>query len=151
MLKRLLFVHFSLFSFLFSLKAQEQQYFKDPNPAIQKKLEDWQDLKFGLLMHWGTYSQWGIVESWSLCPEDEGWTKRRGPYANDWYTYKQAYENLQTTFNPVKFNPEKWALAAKNANKGCRSFRHLVNQPRSSVLRRGLFQKRICGEQFPQT
>ena len=29
------------------------------------------DLKLGLLMHWGPYSQWGIVESWSLCAEDE--------------------------------------------------------------------------------
>ena len=42
-----------------SINAQEQQYFKDPNPAIQQRLEEWQDLKFGLLMHWGPYSQWG--------------------------------------------------------------------------------------------
>ncbi len=27
-------------------------------------------------MHWGTYSQWGIVESWSICPEDYGWYQR---------------------------------------------------------------------------
>lgn len=66
-------------------------------------------------MHWGTYSQWGIVESWSLCPEDEGWCERRGPYANDWYGYKKAYENLQSTFNPTDFNPDKWAIAAKAA------------------------------------
>jgi alpha-L-fucosidase len=66
-------------------------------------------------MHWGTYSQWGVVESWSICPEDEGWTQRRGPYSADWYTYLKAYENLQTTFNPVKFNPERWAAAAKDA------------------------------------
>ncbi len=66
-------------------------------------------------MHWGTYSQWGVVESWSLCPEDEGWCERRGPYANDWYGYKKAYENLQSTFNPTDFNPDKWATAAKAA------------------------------------
>jgi alpha-L-fucosidase len=66
-------------------------------------------------MHWGTYSQWGIVESWSLCPEDEGWCERRGPYSNDWYGYKKAYENLQSTFNPTDFNPDKWATAAKAA------------------------------------
>ena len=67
------------------------------------------------MITWGTYSQWGVVESWSLCPEDEGWCQRTGPYADNWYEYKKAYENLQTTFNPVKFNPEKWAAAAKDA------------------------------------
>lgn len=85
------------------------------DPLVRKNLTEWQDLKFGLLMHWGTYSQWGIVESWSLCPEDEGWCERRGPYADNWYEYKKAYENLQTTFNPRAFAPEKWAAAAEAA------------------------------------
>ena len=87
-----------------------------PNDTlVVKKLHQWQNIKFGLLMHWGTYSQWGVVESWSICPEDEGWTQRKGPYASDWYQYLKAYENLQTTFNPTRFNPEKWADAAKDA------------------------------------
>jgi len=116
-MKKLLFVFFA-FMFL-SVNAQEHtaslKYTVPADKLVQAKLSQWGKIKFGLLMHWGTYSQWGVVESWSLCPEDEGWTVRKGPYAMDWYTYKQAYENLQTTFNPVKFNPEKWALAAKNA------------------------------------
>jgi alpha-L-fucosidase len=116
-MKKLLFVFFA-FMFL-SVNAQEHtaslKYTLPADKLVQAKLSQWGKIKFGLLMHWGTYSQWGIVESWSLCPEDEGWTQRSGPYAKDWYTYKQAYENLQTTFNPIKFNPEKWALAAKNA------------------------------------
>ena len=66
-------------------------------------------------MHWGTYAQWGIVESWSLCPEDEGWTVRRGPYSADYQTYKAQYEALPRVFNPVQFNPEAWADAAKYA------------------------------------
>jgi alpha-L-fucosidase len=82
---------------------------------VVKKLHQWQAVKFGLLMHWGTYSQWGIVESWSICPEDEGWCERKGPYSNDYSKYVAAYEKLQTTFNPVQFNPEKWAAAAKTA------------------------------------
>ena len=53
--------------------ARSKGYVPPKDPAVQKKLEWWQDLKFGLMMHWGTYSQWGIVESWSICPEDEGW------------------------------------------------------------------------------
>jgi alpha-L-fucosidase len=91
------------------------QYTPPADPLVQAKLNEWKTLKFGLFMHWGTYSQWGVVESWSLCPEDEAWCERRGPYAADWYGYKKAYENLQTTFNPQKFNPEKWATAAEAA------------------------------------
>jgi alpha-L-fucosidase len=83
--------------------------------TVQQKLAQWQDLKFGLFMHWGTYSEWGVVESWSICPEDEGWTQRKGPYGATYEGYKKAYEGLQTTFNPVKFNPEKWVAAAKYA------------------------------------
>lgn len=98
------------------VQAQEKNtYVKPTDSLVLKKLDMWQDIKFGLLMHWGTYSQWGIVESWSLCPEDEGWTQRRGPYAQDYYTYKKAYENLQTTFNPTKFDANKWADAAAAA------------------------------------
>ncbi|SEL67879.1 alpha-L-fucosidase [Parapedobacter koreensis] len=90
-------------------------YIPPTDPLVQKNLAEWQDLKFGLFMHWGTYSQWGVVESWSLCPEDEGWTVRRGPHAQSYFDYVKAYENLQTTFNPTQFNPEKWAEAAKQA------------------------------------
>ncbi len=90
-------------------------YTPPSDPLVQQNLEEWQDLKFGLFMHWGTYSQWGIVESWSLCPEDEGWTQRRGEHAQNYFEYVKAYENLQTTFNPTAFHPEKWAKAAKKA------------------------------------
>ena len=110
-----------LLSLLFGLPSNAQEhntsshYVWPKDTLVVNKLKQWQDYKFGLLMHWGTYSQWGIVESWSLCPEDEGWCERRGPYSNDYFAYKQAYENLQTTFNPVQFNPDKWAAAAKKA------------------------------------
>lgn len=97
--------------------AQQQAYFPDPDPAIQQRIEQWKDLKFGLLMHWGTYSQWGIVESWSICPEDLSWATgaRKKGQSETYSEYVKEYEALQTTFNPVKFNPEKWAAAAKAA------------------------------------
>jgi len=107
---------FLLFTFAFLLSsAQHEKYHAPSDTLVQQKLNQWQDLKFGLMMHWGTYSQWGIVESWTLCPEDEGWTVRRGPYSKNYSEYVKAYENLQTTFNPIKFDPEKWATAAKAA------------------------------------
>jgi alpha-L-fucosidase len=55
-------------------------------------------------MHWGTYSQWGIVESWTLCPDERKWNKR--PENSEYFKYVQEYEKLATTFNPVKFSPQ---------------------------------------------
>jgi alpha-L-fucosidase len=103
--------------FYTNTSAQHNEYYPDPNPVIQKKLEEWQDLKFGLLMHWGTYSLWGIVESWSICPEDLSWATggRKKGVADSYNEYVKKYTNLKTTFNPSKFNPEKWAEAAKEA------------------------------------
>src|SRR5271154_1501240 len=97
------------------LMAQQHQmsksYVAPDDPLVKEKLTNWQDLKFGLFMHWGTYSEWGVVESWSICPEDEGWTQRKGPYSANYFEYKKAYENLQSTFNPQHFHPEKWVQA----------------------------------------
>ncbi len=99
--------------------AQEGEYAGYSWPAdekVRQKLEEWQDLKFGLLMHWGAYSQWGIVESWSICPEDYGWCERKkGSDPGNYFTYKNEYEKLPLSFNPVGFEPEKWAEAAFRA------------------------------------
>lgn len=106
--------------FVLAVSAQYEHdvtpYTWPTDPQVLQKLEEWQDLKFGLLMHWGAYSQWGIVESWSICPEDYGWCERKkGSNPNDYFTYKKEYENLKLSFNPINFQPEKWAAAAKNA------------------------------------
>ncbi|GEC72994.1 alpha-L-fucosidase [Flavobacterium flevense] len=95
---------------------EDERYIPETDPLVLAKIEQWQDQKFGLLMHWGTYSQWGIVESWSICPEDYGWCERKkGSNPSNYNDYVKEYEDLRKTFNPVKFNPEKWAKAAKNA------------------------------------
>jgi len=99
-----------------SAQHEEQKYYPETDPLVLEKLEAWQDMKFGLLMHWGAYSQWGIVESWSICPEDYGWCQRKKEGTPETYfEYVKAYEDLQTTFNPTQFAPERWAKAAKDA------------------------------------
>jgi len=113
MRKPILLFLFSIF-FLVSF-AQYEGYIYPKEPKVKPNLKELQDCKFGLFMHWGTYSQWGCVESWGLNPEVDDTVHRTGPYSADYFTYKKAYENLQTTFNPVNFNPEKWAKAAKYA------------------------------------
>jgi len=106
MKKILLSFVFMLVGFCTGVFAQEEQTFvKETDAAVVKKLDWWQDVKFGLLMHWGPYSQWGVVESWSICPEDEGWCARSIP---DYNEYKRRYEGLKYSFNPVRFNPESY-------------------------------------------
>lgn len=109
--------HVRLVSFVLALavgvSAQNESYVRETDPLVVRKLAHWQDQKFGLLMHWGPYSQWGIVESWSLCSEDVDWCRR--PKGENYSDYVKRYEQLPTTFNPVKFDPDRWATAAKNA------------------------------------
>jgi alpha-L-fucosidase len=95
-----------------SAQYEDERYVPETDPQVLAKLERWQDIKFGLLMHWGPYSQWGIVESWSICAEDEGWCRRS---LDDYIEYKRRYEALQKTFNPVAFDPARWARAARDA------------------------------------
>ena len=79
-------------------KAQEPE----TDPVILNRIAEWQDLKFGFMMHWGMYAQWGVVESWSIC--NEPWIDRKGmPYVE----YKQRYQALNKTFNPTKFDASK--------------------------------------------
>jgi alpha-L-fucosidase len=95
-----------------SAQGEGEGYIRETDPLVLKNLEHWQDLKFGLLMHWGPYSQWGIVESWSICSEDEAWCRRR---LSNYIEYKKEYEGLKKTFNPVNFDPSQWAKAARDA------------------------------------
>ncbi|MGQ1947307.1 alpha-L-fucosidase [Geofilum sp. OHC36d9] len=102
-----------LFVCPFSLFGQTDKYEYPKDSLVFQKVKEWQDQKFGLFMHWGTYSEWGVIESWSLCPEDWSWNPR--PKDKSYAQYVKEYENLITTFNPTKFDPDKWALAAKEA------------------------------------
>jgi Alpha-L-fucosidase len=52
------------------LSAFTREYHKPKDENLNKKISQWQDYKFGLMMHWGPYSQWGVMESWTICSED---------------------------------------------------------------------------------
>src|SRR5687767_2198020 len=87
------------------------QYERPTDLLVSRKLEKWQDFKFGMIIHWGLYAEAGIIESWSLCNEE--WISR--DTASDYGKYKEWYWGLNKKFNPQKFNPEQWAKAAKDA------------------------------------
>jgi alpha-L-fucosidase len=83
----------------FAQHSEEEKYVPETDSLALLQIKAWQGLKFGLLMHWGPYSQWGIVESWSICPEEYGWCERKmGKNPGSYFAYKAEYENLKATF-----------------------------------------------------
>lgn len=103
---------FSLCGQTFAHKKSET-YVWPVEQEVLKKLDQWQDQKFGMLIHWGLYSQLGIVESWSICAEEEDWIPRDSTIAYE--DYKRKYWNTIYEFKPEKFDPVAWAEAGKAA------------------------------------
>jgi alpha-L-fucosidase len=99
--------------------TSEPETRSSPESWLTERLEWFQDLKLGIMMHWGAYSQWGCIESWPLVQEDKwarpenlpAWIER----GQDMERFKRDYWALPQTFNPVQFNPERWAAVAKDA------------------------------------
>lgn len=95
-----------------NVHPQSAEYDWPTDVKVKEKLDKWQDQKFGIIIHWGLYAVPGIIESWNLCNED--WINR--PDSNQSYDdYKKWYWGLKKDFNPVNFDPESWAKAAKDA------------------------------------
>ena len=94
-----------------NIHPQSTEYEWPTDEAVKQKLEKWQDQKFGIILHWGLYAVPGMIESWALCSED--WIERDS--TTSYNDFKKWYWGLQKDFNPVNFNPEQWAKAAKDA------------------------------------
>lgn len=94
-----------------NIHPQSSTYESPTDPLVKAKLDKWEDLKFGMIIHWGLYAVPGIVESWSVCNED--WVDRDSTISYD--EYKKWYFGLKKDFNPVKFDPAQWATAGKEA------------------------------------
>lgn len=95
--------------------SREDSYVWSEDPRVLKKLEWFQDQKLGLMMHWGPYSQLGIVESWALSDGDADWSRQCVDWEVTGEEFKREYFDLNRTFNPLRFEPEKWADIAKEA------------------------------------
>jgi len=101
--------------------SPEDRYVAPDDPVLIERLEWFKDQKLGLMMHWGPYSQLGLVESWALSDADAEWSRVGIDWVEDPEEFKQQYFALNTTFNPIRFQPDVWAdLAADNG------FRYLV-------------------------
>jgi len=98
-----------------------EHYVKPEDPRILNRLEWFQDQKLALMMHWGIYSQLGMVESWALSDGDSDWSRGGVDWDTDIQGFKNDYTNLNKSFNPVRFQPDKWAEAAKDGG-----FKYLI-------------------------
>lgn len=93
--------------------SSEQDWVKPEDPVLLERLEWFQDQKLGFMMHWGPYSQIGLVESWALSDKDADWSRHDVDWTDDGEEFKREYFDLNKTFNPIRFQPEVWAdLAA---------------------------------------
>ncbi|MFC0329794.1 alpha-L-fucosidase [Paenibacillus sepulcri] len=98
--------------------SKEEEWVKPEDPLLNERLEWFKDQKLGLMMHWGPYSQLGLVESWALSDDDGDWSRNDVDWIDDMEQFKRQYFDLNKTFNPIRFEPEKWAeLAADNGFK----------------------------------
>lgn len=92
-----------------------EAYVWPEDEKVLKKLEWFQDQKLALMMHWGPYSQLGIVESWALSDADAEWSRHCVDWEVTGKEFKEQYFALNKTFNPIRFEPEKWAQLASEA------------------------------------
>ncbi|MGX7418240.1 alpha-L-fucosidase [Carnobacterium gallinarum] len=81
---------------------------------LEKRLEWFQDLKLGVIMHWGLYAEAGIVESWQLSEQDE-WAREPKAWREDIKELQRDYWNLIDDFSPTLFDAKVWAQKCQAA------------------------------------
>jgi len=85
------------------------------DPRLARRLEWFQDQRFGLMMHWGVYSNLGCIESWPLVWADRSWSNPAIKTMEEMLAFQRNYWGQNARFNPTKFRPEQWAKLAKAA------------------------------------
>ncbi len=99
----------------------------EPESPVKEKLEEFKDMKLGFMIHWGLYAQLGLMASWGLVDEEAGWSRGNDEYGYrpDWTEdgnkIREEYFGLINSFNPIRFNPDEWALLAEE-----NGFKYLV-------------------------
>ena len=102
-----------LIAVLFASSMDTSHYVENKSPAVKASVETFRDRKLGLFMHFGLYSQVGLIESWPLVDAESRWSRREVERDRaDGDTFKKAYYALNRSFNPVRFRPEAWADTA---------------------------------------
>ena len=79
-----------------------------PYKAKPKSLQQWQDARYGMFIHWGPVSLTEKEISWSRAN-----TNPKCP--NNGATPADVYDNLYKEFNPVEFDAKEWVSIAQAA------------------------------------
>ena len=82
-----------------SSNAQQKKIWDETDQEKNERLAWWTNDRFGLFIHWGTYSLAGRHE----------WVKKRERITDE--EYQKYFDN----FNPDLYNPQEWAKLAKAA------------------------------------
>ena len=101
--------------------SREDRYVYPTDPLIRQRLEWFKDQKLALMIHYGPYSQLGVSASWSLSDGDASWSRAAVDWETDSEAYRRQYVDQYKTFNPVRFQPDKWAQFAYE-----NGFRYLI-------------------------
>ncbi|WP_105616823.1 alpha-L-fucosidase [Vallitalea okinawensis] len=88
-------------------------YIQPTDPLVVEKLESFRDRKIGLMIHWAPVTQLGITESWPQVDTEAEWSQKDIDWTNDMDSFRREYRDLHKTFNPIRFEPKKWASLAK--------------------------------------
>lgn len=97
-MKKIIFISILCLSFIIS-NAQQKQIWNETKKEKEERLSWWTNDRFGMFIHWGTYSLAGRHE----------WVKKRERIDDE--TYQKYFDN----FNPDLYNPQEWAKLAKEA------------------------------------
>jgi alpha-L-fucosidase len=98
-MNRRTFLLIILFAFVLAAPIANAQSTYQPSPENLKARQEFQDMKFGMFIHWGVYSVLGDGE-WVL--------QQRKLKLHD-------YERLPKFFDPEKFDAKAWVALAKAA------------------------------------
>ncbi len=66
--------------------------------AVVEHLEWFKDQKFGLFMHFGVYSELGIIESWPLSDRDSRWSRRGIEWAQGDEIVRHVFDAIADAF-----------------------------------------------------
>ncbi|MBQ4452687.1 MAG: alpha-L-fucosidase [Clostridia bacterium] len=95
--------------------TEADRYVAPTEPEVIKKLEWFKDQKLAFMVHWGTYSQLGMCESWPISDGDAYWSRKGYTWEPDAKKFRAQYFAMNRTFNPIRFDPDEWADFASDA------------------------------------
>jgi alpha-L-fucosidase len=121
-MKKILFALVCLFSFGLASSQEKdmiQTEWGKMHSSKDNQFKSYNDLKFGMFIHWGAYSSLGGI-----------WKDREIPGLGEWIMYhaqipRKEYLEVCRKFNPVGFNADEWVSLAKEAG-----MRYIVAMPK---------------------